>query len=271
MKVDLHMHSTYSDGSDTLEAQFQKAKQNGLTHISVVDHDTTAHIQQAKQLARQYGISFIPGIEMSAYDFKRQRKVHILGYDFQENTPNIQALCEPLLQRRHAHSLWQVEQIQQAGYDISVDDAMSYVQEGGILYKQHIMNALTDAPFTSDEYNTLYRSLFKDSGVASGDIEYIDAFKAVEAICADGGYAVLAHPGQLDSFDIAEELVESGLGGIELVHPDHNFEQVARIVKISVKYYLFNTGGSDDHGYYGAGLDPSKYFLKNVEEIPFIK
>ncbi|RHW35781.1 PHP domain-containing protein [Lysinibacillus yapensis] len=270
MKADLHMHSTYSDGADSLDVLFQKALERKLTHISVVDHDTTAHIEPALQLAEQYGVQFIPGIEISAFDFARNRKVHILGYDFTNDT-HIKALCDPLLQRRHQHSLWQLKKIQDSGFALSKERAMSYVKEGEILYKQHIMNALTEADFTSESYQKLYRSLFKGEGIASGDIEYIDAFDAVRAICADGGYAVLAHPGQLDSFDLAKELVTFGLSGIEVIHPDHSQEDADRIKKISSEYNLFQTGGSDDHGRYGASSNGKKYVLENIYNIPFIK
>ncbi len=271
MRLDLHLHSTFSDGADSLEVLFEMAKQNGLTHISIVDHDTTRHVKYAIRLGEQYGIKCIPGIEISAYDFKRNRKVHLLGYDFHDNTPHIDALCKPLLERRHQHSLWQLEKIQEVGFNLNLDMAMNYVLDGGVLYKQHIMNALIDAPYNSIEYQTLYRNLFKGDGVAAGDIIYIDAFKAVEAIRADGGYAVIAHPGQLDSFDIIEELVPYGLSGVEEIHPDHTLEQVRRIVNIANTYELFTTGGSDFHGRYGAVLTPDKYTLQNAGNIPFIK
>lgn len=270
LKVDLHMHSTYSDGADTIEELFQKASAKGLTHMSIVDHDTTDHIEPAFNLSKEYGIQFIPGIEISAYDFKRNRKVHILGYDFQQNY-HIKALCDPLLQKRHKHSLWQLEQIISSGFDITEEQVMSFVKEGGILYKQHIMNALTESPFNSEKYQKLYKSLFKGNGVASGDIDYLDAFEAVKAIVADGGYAVCAHPGQLDSYDIAEELVPFGLKGVESTHPDHKEEQVNRIVKIARDHHLFLTGGSDDHGRYGAVLNSENYIVENMEHVPFIK
>ena len=82
MIIDWHTHSRYSDGSDTLEMLFWKAKQAGITHLGVVDHDTVAHHNEGHLLARQYDMTFIPGVEISAYDFKRRRKVHLLGYGF---------------------------------------------------------------------------------------------------------------------------------------------------------------------------------------------
>jgi phosphoribosyl 1,2-cyclic phosphate 1,2-diphosphodiesterase len=271
MKLDLHQHSTFSDGADSLEELFEMAKKHGLTHLSIVDHDTTRHVKPAKQLSEKYGIAFIPGIEISAYDFNRNRKVHILGYDFQDETPHIDALCKPLLDLRHQHSLWQLRRIQEAGFNLNLEDVLKFVSDGEILYKQHIMNALIDASYNSVEYKTLYRSLFKGAGVAAGDITYVDAFKAVEAIHADGGYAVVAHPGQLDSFEIIEELVPYGLSGVEKIHPDHSLEHVNRIVNIANQHDLFTTGGSDYHGRYGAVLTPNEYFLQNEGKIPFIK
>ena len=86
------------------------------------------------------------------------------------------------------------------------------------------MQHLTEAVYTSSEYKQLYKSLFKGEGVAAGDIEYIDAFDAVQAIMADGGIAVVAHPGQLNSYDLIPELVEIGLNGIERNHLDHTSE-----------------------------------------------
>ncbi len=82
---------------------------------------------------------------------------------------------------------------------------------------------------------------------------------------------LLAHPGQLDSFDIIEELVPYGLNGIEKIHPDHTLEQVNRIVNIANNYELFTTGGSDYHGRYGAVLSPGDYSLQSGVNIPFIK
>ncbi|MFF5994108.1 PHP domain-containing protein [Lysinibacillus sp. KU-BSD001] len=271
MKIDLHTHSRYSDGSETLEQLFQQAKAAGITHLGVVDHDTTAHHAEGRQLAAQYNIVFIAGVEISAYDFQRQRKVHMLGYGFQGECPHIQALCAPLLARRHAHSLWQVGRIQEAGFALDKEQALAFARESGTLYKQHIMNALTEEAYDAKNYQTLYRSLFKQAGVAAGDIRYVDAFDALRAIHADGGVAVLAHPGQLDSFDIAEELVQEGLDGIELIHPDHTPLHMERVQQLADKYQLVTTGGSDYHGRYGASVQLGHYTIPHLQKPAFVK
>lgn len=261
MNIDWHTHSTYSDGALTLRELFEQASKAGITHLGVVDHDTTAHHAEGGALAEEFGIQFLAGVEISAFDFQRNRKVHLLGYGFPAACPNVAALCQPLLTRRHEHSLWQARCIQQAGFPLVLDDALHFAKTSGTLYKQHIMSALIDADYDTKDYQTLYRALFKGNGVAAGDIEYVDVFDALEAIHADGGFAIVAHPGQLDSFDVAEELIAKGLDGIELIHPDHTEEHRARVMELVERHQLLITGGSDFHGKYGARVKLGQYTM----------
>ena len=253
MKIDLHVHSHYSDGSFSIQEIMERAKIENITHLSIVDHDTTGHIATAMKAGEQAGIVMIPGIEISAYDFSRKRKVHILGYNF-DDASNIQTLCQPLLKRRHEHSLWQLKQIKTAGYLIDERKMKESIGPDGILYKQHMMNGLINASYDSVEYQKIYRHLFKGKGICAGDILYVDAKEAVTAIKADGGQAVLAHPGQLDSYEIIEELVRYGLDGIERNHYDHTQKDVIKVEQYAKEYDLLMTGGSDFHGKFGKAI-----------------
>ncbi|MFD2132009.1 PHP domain-containing protein [Pseudogracilibacillus auburnensis] len=255
MAADLHVHSYYSDGFHSMEDVVLRAKRKGVTEISFVDHDCVTNRVQAKLLSEKYNIAIIPGIEISAYDFKRNRKVHILGYGYDGRAQNIQDLCEIILKRRHEHSLKQIEQIKDAAHDIDLDEVLSYAAYSEVIYKQHIMRALIGAPYSSSSYQQLYRSLFKGNGVAAGDITYVCAIEAVEAIVADGGLAVLAHPGQLDSFDFVPQLVQHGLRGIERNHHDHTMHDLKHTEELAIKYNLIMTGGSDFHGLYGKDIE----------------
>ncbi|WP_413375512.1 PHP domain-containing protein [Alkalihalobacillus sp. 1P02AB] len=254
MRADLHVHSHYSDGSDSVEEVLQKARKNDISHISFVDHDTTASLEEALTLGKQYGIEVIPGIEISAFDFQRNRKVHILGYGYTEKATHIQQLCKPLLERRHHHSIWQMEQIEKAGFKLDRQSIFEYANTSNVIYKQHIMHSLTMQSFYSRDYQKLYQMLFK-GGVAKGDIHYVDALEAIQAIKADDGMAVLAHPGQLDSYEFVPELIEAGLDGIERNHFDHSNEDHLRVEALCEKYNLFMTGGSDYHGSYGKPVE----------------
>ena len=100
-KIDLHVHSNFSDGKDSVNKVLDLAKARGVKMLSFVDHDTNLTYNEALPYARRIGIDLVPGIEISAYDFKRKRKVHILGYNYDLDAPNIKKLTEPLLSRRH--------------------------------------------------------------------------------------------------------------------------------------------------------------------------
>ena len=255
LKADLHVHSHYSDGSDSVEAVLERAKTAGVEAISFVDHDTVAGWPEIQALSTAHGIKAVPGIEISAYDFKRKRKVHILGYEYNPDASHIKPLCDKLLERRHHHSLWQIEQIKAAGYELDAEAVIASALPSRTVYKQHIMKELTDADYSSQEYQQIYKRLFKGQGPASGDIDYIDAFDAVKAIKADGGLAVIAHPGQLDSYDLIPELVEAGLDGIERNHMDHSTEDHQRVEKLADEYKLVMTGGTDYHGAFGTSVE----------------
>ncbi|TQR20571.1 PHP domain-containing protein [Psychrobacillus vulpis] len=254
MKADLHVHSSYSDGSESVETVMKLARERGVTQISFVDHDTVKGLSEVRKLSEKYRIEVIPGIEISAYDFKRGRKVHVLGYNYHSDAVNIQSICDELLKRRQAHSIWQIEQIIAAGYNLDVEEIMKTAKPSETIYKQHIMHHLTEEAYASIEYKSLYKILFKGNGVASGDIHYIDAFDAVKAIVADGGLAVVAHPGQLDSYDLIPELVALGLGGIERNHLDHTAEDHQKVEALAEQYGLVMTGGTDFHGSYGTEI-----------------
>lgn len=270
MKADMHVHSNYSDGSDTVEEVIKKAKANGMTHLSFVDHDTTKELELAQALGKTYGIKIIPGIEISAYDFKRNRKVHMLGYNYDPDPEHIRDLCEPLLKRRHELSLWQIERIREEGFHLDPEKVIETAKPSNTVYKQHIMRHLTDAPYTSEKYQMQYKRLFKGGGAADRDIEYVDAFDAARAIIADGGTAVVAHPGQLDSFDIIPELAAVGLGGVERNHMDHSTEDIKKVEELAQAYNLCMTGGTDYHGSFGKKIDvgdiisPKNYLLEEI-------
>lgn len=251
MKVDLHVHTNVSDGSDSIEETIQTAKCNDVKYIGIVNHDTVEGLEEAIEKGREEGIKIIPGIEISAYDYKRNKKVHILGYNFNLNAKNIKVLCNPTLERRNKNSLRQINILRENNFDITLEDVMEKAKYSTCIYKQHIMAVLMDKGYCSEIYSDLYYKLFKNGGICAGDIEYVDAFMAMEVIKRDGGKAVLAHPGQLDSYEIMKDLWAEGLDGIELYHEDHKPEDLIRILEFAVTHQVILTGGSDYHGQYG--------------------
>lgn len=251
-RADLHVHSTMSDGSDTFQQVIEQARERGITRLAFTNHDTTAGLDEACDLGERMDVQVVGGIEVSAYDFERGRKVHVLGLSLRENSPALAALCGSTLERRNANTLWQLDRLVEAGYAVDVERALSLGCASTCLYKQHLMASLTDEPHVSPAYRTLYHSLFKNGGICDRDITYVDARDAVRAIVEDGGLAVLAHPGQLDSYDLLPTLVDCGLGGIERFHPDHAPLDHIRCTELAERYSLVCTGGSDYHGRFGS-------------------
>lgn len=251
MLGDLHIHTTYSDGSYSNEEVIKMAKEKGLTHIAITNHDTTRGLDEALELGEKYGIKVIPGVEISSYDYDRKRRVHILGYNISLEGKNINKLCSKTLVKRNSNTLKQAAILIEEGYDISLANLSKACETSKVLYKQHIMEELINKHYCDSIYCELYYRLFKNNGVCAMDIEYVDAKDAVKAIVADGGIPVLAHPGEFDSYDIIESLVQCGLKGIEINHPKNTTDDVKKIKEYAEKFNLFLTGGTDYHGKYG--------------------
>lgn len=252
--ADLHVHTAVSDGSFTAEEVLQLAQEKGLTHIAFTDHDTTRLAAEHVQLAASYGLTAVPAVELSAYDSQRQKKVHILGFAYQ-TTENIEAIGNETLRKRDANCRRQIEILNTLGYQISVDDIAG--RAGDCIYKQHILDYLVHTGQSSELFGAVYQNIFKNNGPCHFDIAYPEAVDAVRAIKADGGWAVLAHPGQQGNYEIIPELVAAGLDGIEWKHPSHSAEDCEKVQRYADIYGLFLTGGSDFHGIYeknGAAL-----------------
>lgn len=265
MKADLHVHSHRSDGSDTRKAILEKAGEEGVTHIAFTEHDSAEFAKESVEEGKRAGITVIPAIEISAYDYERRKKVHILGYHFKTSRA-MAALCGKILSQRNANCEKQIEILRQMGFVIDVKRVRSYAG-GGCIYKQHILKYLFDSGQSRELFGFVYQNIFKNGGPCDFDIDYVGAGDAVEAICRDEGYAVLAHPGQQQNFQIVEELVERGLSGIELHHPSHSGADRKKVRELMKRYQLFATGGSDYHGQFQAESVALGSFLSEHNKI----
>lgn len=254
--IDLHVHTKISDSSLSTSEVIKLAMAKGITHLAITDHDTTKGLLEAMNLGNEIGLEIIPGIEISAFDYHRNKRTHILGLYIEPEHPALDILCTPLVQSRNQASYEMVKRISAAGYDISWQDVQKY--EGGTgVYKQHIMQVLLDNGYCESIYCDLYNELFRRGGsseprgMAYIQLDYIDARAAIQAVREAGGVAVLAHPGQLNNFDAIDEWVELGLAGIEVFHPSHTNEDRQTSLQYAQKHKLIITGGSDFHGFYG--------------------
>ncbi len=236
---DLHMHSVYSDGSQSVQTLITEARERGLSGIAVTDHDSLRQLSSVRAEAR---------------------KIHILCYGLaataDESGP-LELLVNETLARRTANTLWQAWTLERTGIapcgrKASVADVVEVSRASTGVYKQHVMQALTGLGYRDGEYQRVYRRLFKNGGIAERDISYPDALAIVRAAREQGGVPVLAHPQQMDSWGAIPALVKAGLMGIEAFHPDNDAVATEEAFRLARQYGILCTGGSDYHGRYGA-------------------
>lgn len=255
--IDLHLHTTASDGRCTPIELIDRAARAGVSVLAVTDHDTTAAVAEVHAAARTRGIHAISGIEITAVDHSRD--VHVLGYLFD---PNDAALGAFLREQRAAR----VARVEAIGARLATLDAPIDVEpllretsqgQGRSIGRPQIARAMMSAGHVSsvqeafDRYLALGQPAFVPREGAS-------PAAVIAVIHAAGGLASLAHPGKrgLESQTQVEALAEAGLDAIEAFHPDHDDRLVATCLDLARDLRLLVTGGSDFHGDPAHGLEP---------------
>jgi phosphoribosyl 1,2-cyclic phosphate 1,2-diphosphodiesterase len=247
IRADFHIHSTLSDGSDTVAEIVEKAVKRGLTAIAITDHDT---LSLPRQLPRDPRIQVLGGIEISAIDPQTGIKAHVLGYQI-EDIETVEKLVAPIRERRHQNSLRQIERLRDHGYEI--DLSRLHKADGQYVYKQHIMEYLVKTGQAAEMFGPFYYLVFKHGGYCDFDIRYVDVRDAVAAIHRAGGKAVLAHPGQQQNFYLIAAVPFDGVEYNHMENTPEDKETIMECVRDS-STPLILTGGSDYHGRYGDKL-----------------
>lgn len=243
----------------------------GLDCIAITDHDSVGGARPA-QLAAAGRIKVIAGIEVSTFDYKNNKKVHLLCYE-PKKTDELFALCNRTIQKREKATLEMVEKVA-TKYPIDAPTVMRYAKNSSSLFKQHICVALMDMGYTTTVFGELYRELFSKNGWARVPLIYEETREIIELLKASGGISVLAHPGVYNNFDIIDELCEKGLSGIEVWHPRQNEQDTIKALQKAEQKGLLKTGGSDFHGAYsssvntiGSRVTPENELLKLISML----
>ncbi|MCG1011792.1 PHP domain-containing protein [Tepidanaerobacter sp. GT38] len=245
MKVDLHIHTTYSDGLLTPEQVVKKAIDRNLQAIAITDHDTVDGILPAIIEARKYeGFEVIPGIELSTY--YDGQEVHILGYYIDYKDLNLKKELLDLQQNRQQRLEKIIYKLNNIGVLINIKDVQEKAR-GSSVGRPHVALALIEKG-----YVTSIKEAF-DKYLSKGRPAYVPRKKltpsdAIKLIKNSDGIPVLAHPGLLENDSIIHELIESGIMGIEVIHKDHTQIHTDCYTKLALENNLLLTGGSDSHG-----------------------
>jgi predicted metal-dependent phosphoesterase TrpH len=264
--IDLHMHTTASDGRCTPEELVQRAYDKGIRTMSVTDHDTMAGVQPAAAAARALGMTFIPGIEITSVHGGRD--VHVLAYFLPQLTDELSSLLATQRENRTARAKLIAERLAAAGAPIDVDDLMEAAKSlgGKSIARPQIAQALIKAGHVSSVAEAFERFLGED-GPAYVPHHGASPAEVVQLINRAGGLASLAHPGYTKKDEIIPELVEAGLGAIEAFHSSHDEAATRHYVEMARRYDLAISGGSDFHGegtrrseFFGVTLLPAEEF-----------
>ncbi len=267
MKIDLHCHTTYSDGSLPVKEVIELAALRGLDVLAITDHDTFAGCEPASHFGKCCGVQVVPGVEISAADLSRKRRVHILCY-FPKRPERLAGLLKEILDsRRRAMNVSLPKVIQL--YPVPAEMIAARSRGSASLYKQHVMRALIDAGYTDEMFGEVFQRLFSPKGgLAYTPVQYPDVWKVLEAVHEAKGLAVLAHPSEYRSMDLLLELCEKGqIQGVETNHPRNNPEDIKTILEICERYGLAVTGGTDFHGCNTRICNPLGIYL--TDEVQF--
>lgn len=244
--IDLHMHTTASDGRSTPEQLVEQAWQRGIRTMSVTDHDTMAAHAAASRAAAATGMAFIPGIEITSVHGGKD--VHVLAYFLPDTTPGLQELLAGQRRQRVERALEIVRRLERLGAPVDADAMVEAAAGSGkSLARPQIAQALIAAGHVSTVAEAFDRYLGEDSpayvphtGVSPAEV--------VALIVSGGGIPSLAHPGYRPKDEIIPGLVDAGLVGIEAYHSSHDAATQSHYLALASQFGLLVTGGSDYHG-----------------------
>ena len=243
LHVDLHAHSTASDGALSPIAAVETAHRAGVVAFALTDHDTLAGIPDAQRTADALGLRLVPGVEMSVH--QGQLEVHLLGLHIRDVSA-LQARLEVYRDHRRSRALEIVTRLNAIGVAVTVD-AVLEAAAGGAVGRPHVAKALIVGGFVRDSREAFDRYLAAGKP-AFVEKERLDIAEGIAIIHAAGGIAVIAHPGAEGRRERIEPLVSLGLDGLEVKHPGHSSEDMKRIAALADYFGLVPSGGSDWHG-----------------------
>lgn len=261
--IDLHTHTTYSDGTYSPAELIELAYKNGIKAIAITDHDTIEGINYAKEKAKELNIELINGIEFSV-DYKGI-EMHILGYFLDINNKELLNLLKDLKKTRDKRNLELIEKLNSIGLDISFDYIKS-LSGGGLITKAHFATAIVEKGYAKTRSDAFSLYLGKDKPAYVKRV-LISHKEAIDFIYNSKGISVLAHPiiYKLSNKDLdiaIKDLKDSGLKGIECYYPSNTLSQTNFLISLAQKYDLKITGGSDFHGLNRPNVSLGNIFLK---------
>lgn len=244
MAVDLHIHSTVSDGTLTPEQIVQVAQEKGLTAIAITDHDAVAGIPPAIQAAEDSALQVLPAVEISTE--YHGAEVHILGYFIDPQAPRLKEKLREIRKARRIRAQQIAQKLNDLGLAVTYEQIAAEAGEGSI-GRPHVAATLVKAGHVQTSQEAFARYL------VPGRPAYVPRYRlkpstAIQEVIRAGGLAVLAHPGIDNAHRWLGELIGYGLGGLEAYHTNHGLADTRQFLQLAEQLGLLVTGGTDSHG-----------------------
>ncbi|MFP4287322.1 MAG: PHP domain-containing protein [Candidatus Izemoplasmataceae bacterium] len=275
MKADLHMHTKESDGRLTPEELFKRAKDLGIDIISITDHDTCKIVDQCKDLAKKYGVNYIPGIELST--LYKGKSVHVLGYFKDDGYQSEEMLkyYKDIKKGREERAKTFVKNLEYF-YDIKITYQDILDVSHGIIARPHIAKAIM-AKYDEYTHNEIFNRFIGDHTKAFVPSTEKTLQEGIDLLRRHNALVVLAHPKLLKPY-IHDEVLAHDFDGIEAIYGLNNDKEIDYYKAIAKSRNLFVTAGSDYHGipndldhkdlgYVTLSGEDLEIFLKKIEEV----
>jgi predicted metal-dependent phosphoesterase TrpH len=242
-RINLHLHTTVSDGAYSPASLVKRSQEIGLDLISITDHDT----------ADAYGmipdnlmpLRILPGMEISSQH--QGNDVHILAYGYDIRNEGLRDMTEMYLIGRRERAIKMIKLLGEMDMHITLEDVVKVAGSRELIVRPHIAQILVAKGYCQNKNEAFdkYIGNFKPAYVPKPEVSVPDALKVIHGA---GGLAVIAHPGKLAKPTYLEEFIPMGIDGIEVWHPDHYQWEIDNFIRLAQKNGLYMTGGSDFHG-----------------------
>jgi len=267
-EIDLHIHSTFSDGMLKPAEIIDLAASQCLKAIAITDHDTAAGTNEAMQRGSEKGIEVITGIEISSWH--GDTSMHILGYRFKHEDKKFISRLQLLQDGRESRNIRIIENLNKLGIRIDLGELLHY-SEYGQTGRPHIARLLVDKGVTKT-IDLAFKYYLRRGAAAYAERFRFSALDAIAMIREAGGIAVLAHPSSLDPTLrsiplLLKNLRKMGLEGVEVYYPSHSPKAVKALLQMADEMGLLITGGSDFHGMERAGYTTDDWLHKT--HVPY--
>jgi 3',5'-nucleoside bisphosphate phosphatase len=249
--VDLHSHSTASDGTLPPAEVARLAHASGLSGFALTDHDTIAGLPEAAAEAKRLGIDFLPGIEISC-EYPKPGTLHMLGLGVDPQSAVLRDMSARLIAFRDDRNPQIIRRLNELNVAITMEEVEAKAG-GGVVGRPHIAAVLVDKGYVNS-VKAAFDKYLGQGGSAYFDKERLPPAEAMRLIRSAGGLPVLAHPVQLRTTNdgqlerVVRDLADLGLAGLEVIHSDHSPQDVEKFTRLADRMGLLKTGGSDFHG-----------------------